>query len=165
MRYNISEMYVGIANLRTGVGPAVLVAPGLGSCVGVALYDLNRRVGGLLHAVLPKMAEFGNESQNPAKFVDSGALLLLAEVLKLGARRQMLRAKIAGGAQMFKGADRKFRRNIGERNVEAAREALKSLRIKIVAEDVGGSHGRTVSLDTSTGRVTIRMLGNQTRLI
>jgi len=154
------EIQVGIADFKVGKNPSVLITLGLGSCVGVTLYDTIQKVGGLLHVMLPRMADFEKGFNRPAKFADTGIPLLLEEVLKLGANRRMLEAKIAGGAQMFSGADRKFQLNIGERNVEAVRETLRNLGIRIVAEDVGGNKGRTMLLDTATGRVIVKTLGS-----
>ncbi|MGO0121718.1 chemotaxis protein CheD [Desulfothermobacter acidiphilus] len=148
-----TEEYVGIAELKVGRAPLVLITLGLGSCVGVALYDPIKKVGGLLHVMLPRSSEFTRNS-HPAKFADTGVPLLLAELLKLGADRRLLEAKIAGGAQMFEGMV-----NIGERNVKAVKEALASAGIKLIAADVGGNRGRTMVLDTSTGKVIIKTLG------
>jgi chemotaxis protein CheD len=159
------EIQVGIAEFKVGREPAVIVTLGLGSCVGVTLYDGFNRVGGLLHVMLPRVADFTRGAHKPAKFADLGIPVFLKEVLKTGADRRFLEAKIAGGAQMFTGADRKFELNIGERNIEAVRETLKTLKIRIVAEDVGGSKGRTMMLHTVSGRVIVRMLGSQVKEI
>ncbi len=161
----VLEIQVGIAEFKVGREPLVIVTLGLGSCVGVTLYDPYNRVGGLLHVMLPRVADFTKGVSKPTKFADLGIPILLKEVLKMGADRRFLEAKIAGGAQMFTGADNKFQLNIGERNVEAVRETLKALAIKIVAEDVGGSRGRTMMLHTVTGRVVLKMLGSQVKEI
>ncbi|MEW6447627.1 MAG: chemotaxis protein CheD [Bacillota bacterium] len=159
------EIQVGIADLKVGREPVVLITLGLGSCVGVTLYDPVQKVGGLLHIMLPRMSDFTRGDAKPAKFADTGVPLLLKEVLKLGANRRFLQAKIAGGAQMFSGLDKGFLLDIGSRNVDSVRNALRDLGIKITAEDVGGKHGRTMMLYTATGRVVIKMLGTQTKEI
>lgn len=159
------EVQVGIADFKVGKEPVILITLGLGSCVGITLYDPVHKIGGLVHVMLPRMAEFSKGGGKPAKFADTGIPLLLEEVVRLGASRRLLEAKIAGGAQMFTGADRKFRFDIGERNVAVAREVLKNLGIKVVGEDVGGNRGRTMILDTATGRVLIKTLGSQIREI
>ena len=159
------ELQVGIADLKVGREPAVLITIGLGSCVGVTLYDPVHKIGGLVHVMLPRMGEFSKSGGKPAKFADTGIPLLLEEVLRLGANRRMLEAKLAGGAQMFTGADKKFRFDIGERNVEVAREVLKNLGVRIVGEDVGGNRGRTMILETTTGRVLLKTLGSQIKEI
>lgn len=159
------EIQVGIADLKAGAEPAVLITLGLGSCVGVTLYDPVQRVGGLLHIMLPKMSDFTRGRTKPAKFADTGIPLLLQEVLKLGANRRFLEAKIAGGAQMFSGLDKSFVLDMGKRNIDAVRETLRELRIRIAAEDVGGNNGRTMMLYTATGRVVIRTLGTQLKEI
>lgn len=159
------EVQVGIADFKAGREPTVLVTLGLGSCVGVTLYDPVQKVGGLLHIMLPKMSEFARGAGKPAKFADTGIPLLLQEVLTLGANRRFLEAKIAGGAQMFSGLDKSFLLDIGDRNIDAVRKTLRDLGIKITAEDVGGNNGRTMILYTGTGRVVIRTLGTQTKEI
>ncbi|RPF42939.1 chemotaxis protein CheD [Thermodesulfitimonas autotrophica] len=159
------EVQVGIADWKVGKEPVILITLGLGSCVGITLYDPVHKIGGLVHVMLPRMADFSKGSGKPAKFADTGIPLLLEEVLRLGANRRLLEAKMAGGAQMFTGADNKFRFDIGERNVEVAREVLRNLGIKVVAEDVGGNRGRTMVLDTATGRVMIKTLGSQIKEI
>jgi chemotaxis protein CheD len=161
----VFEIQVGIAEFKVGREPVVIVTLGLGSCVGVTLYDSLNRIGGLLHVMLPRVADFTKGASKPTKFADLGIPLFLKEVLRMGADRRFLEAKIAGGAQMFSGADKKFQLNIGERNIEAVRETLKALKIKIVAEDVGGTRGRTMMLDTVSGRVVLKMLGSQVKEI
>ncbi|MEW6181676.1 MAG: chemotaxis protein CheD [Bacillota bacterium] len=160
----MQEIQVGIADYKVGREPVVLITLGLGSCVGVALYDPRNKIGGLLHVMLPRMEDFGKEGKL-AKFADRGIPVLLKEVLKFGADRRLIQAKIAGGAQMFQGTDSKFQLNIGERNIDMVRKTLNNLGIRIIAEDVGGNKGRTMSLDTMTGMVKLRMLGAQVKEI
>jgi chemotaxis protein CheD len=160
---DVKEIQVGIADFKVGRNPSVLITLGLGSCVGVSLYDAIQKVGGLIHIMLPRMAEFEKGFNKPAKFADTGIPLLLEEILKLGANRRLLEAKIAGGAQMFTGADQKFKLNIGERNIAVVRETLRNLGIRIAAEDVGGNRGRTMVLDTMTGRVMVRVPGSHVK--
>jgi chemotaxis protein CheD len=158
------EIHVGIAEYRVARSPDRLLALGLGSCVGVALFDPVIRVGGLAHVMLPDSRMFKGGGK-PAKFADLGVAALVQEMQRAGSRNGRLIAKLAGGAQMFFGNSRAAEMAIGERNVEAVRQALKELGIKIVAEDVGGSQGRTISLDTSNGLLTIRTLGRAVRVI
>ncbi|BAF60246.1 MAG: chemotaxis protein CheD [Pelotomaculum sp.] len=162
----VPEIQVGIADLKVAVQPVRLITLGLGSCVGVSLYDPVMKVGGLLHIMLPDSTQFNNAVKlKPAKFADLGLPLLVAEVRRLGGRVNNLQAKIAGGAQMFSGLNEKFALNIGERNINMTRKVLKDLGIKILAEDVGGSKGRTMILDTASGNVYIRTVGSQLKVI
>jgi len=159
-----AEIQVGIAEYKVARQPDRLITLGLGSCVGIALYDPVARVGGLLHVMLPDSRQFSNASK-PAKFADLGIPLLVQEIARWGGRPANLQAKIAGGAQMFTGMSGKFMLNIGERNVAMTRQILNELGIRILAEDVGGTRGRTMILDTATGQVLIRTVGSQLKVI
>ncbi len=141
----------------------VLVAYGLGSCVAVSMYDPQRKVGGMLHALLPSAANKSTMPDNPAKFVDLGVPLLLDEVLKLGASRSGLIVRLCGGASMLTSPGFKNTLNIGDRNVATAHEVLKSMGFSIKAQDTGGNNGRTAKLYIATGEMTIRTMGQQER--
>lgn len=160
----VVEIQVGIAELKVTEQPDRLITLGLGSCVGVTLYDPARKVGGLLHIMLPDSSQFNNVNK-PAKFADLGIPLLISEIKRRGGRVTNLQAKMAGGAQMFSGFNDKLVLNIGERNIIMARQTLKNLGIKVIAEDVGGSRGRTMILDTVNGQVTVRTVGSQIKII
>lgn len=158
------ELQVGIADYKITKDPGRLITLGLGSCVGVSLYDPLTKIGGLLHVMLPDSTQFNNITR-PAKFADLGIPLLVQELQKKGAGGRRLQAKLVGGAQMFSGLDDSLALNIGQRNVEKARAVLKELGIKILAEEVGGNRGRTMILDTADGKVIVRMLGNVQKVI
>lgn len=160
----VTEIQVGIADLEVTRQPNRLITLGLGSCVGIALFDPATKVGGLLHIMLPDSTQFNNVTK-PAKFADLGIPLLVAEIKNFGGKVDNLQAKIAGGAQMFSGLNSKFVLNIGERNINMTREILKKLGIKIIAEEVGGSKGRTMILDTINGLVMIRTVGAPLRVM
>ncbi len=158
------EIQVGIADYKITKNPNRLITLGLGSCVGVTLYDPVSKVGGLLHVMLPDSANFKDVTK-PAKFADLGIPLLIREVSSIGGVFGRLKAKLVGGAQMFSGLDNKLSLNIGLRNTEKSRDVLKSLGIPIIAEDVGGNKGRTMILDTTNGEVLIRTLGAKVQVI
>lgn len=166
LKYNspAAEIQVGIAELKVSGQPNRLITMGLGSCVGLTLYDPATRIGGLLHIMLPDSTLF-SEVTKPAKFADLGIPLLVSEIKKRGGRVNYLQAKMAGGAQMFSGANDKFMLNIGERNIVATRLVLKGLGIRVMSEEVGGSRGRTMILDTVNGQVYIRTVGAQIKVI
>lgn len=160
----VTEIQVGIAELKVAGQPDRLITLGLGSCVGVTLYDPITRVGGLLHIMLPDSTQFSNVTK-PAKFADLGIPLLVSEIRRSGGRTNNLQAKMAGGAQMFSGLNEKFVLNIGERNAIMARQTLKSMGIKVLADELGGNRGRTMILDTMSGQVFIRTVGSQLKVI
>jgi len=154
---------VGVAEIKVSANSATLASFGLGSCVAVAMFDPIRKVGGLAHVMLPEGRSKPQQS-NPGKFADTAVLSLFQELLKLGAKPYSLKCKIVGGAQMFEipgsrsgSPDSRggISSNIGERNVEAVKKALKELGVPIVAEETGGNFGRTVRFNTSTGELEI----------
>jgi chemotaxis protein CheD len=140
----------------------VLVAYGLGSCVGVAIVDPVNRVSGLLHAVLPRLTD-GMEAlgSNPSKFVESGIANLITALVEAGANKSRLVVRIAGGANMLIAAGLTKSFDIGTRNVEAAEATLARLKIPLAASEVGGHVGRTVHLYVADSRVTVRIAGGK----
>ena len=155
---------VGMADYKVGKAPATVISYGLGSCIGISLYDPQTKIGGLLHIMLPDSTQ-ARASDNPAKFADTGLPLMLNDVLALGASRAHLVAKIAGGAQMFAFANATDIMRVGARNAEAAKKMLKDLGIKLVAEDTGGTYGRTVSINLEDGVYTVKTINKGEKLI
>ena len=148
---------VGMADLKTCVSPNGVTTLGLGSCVGIAIRDPVTKIGGLAHIMLPDSTQ-ARPTDNPAKFADTGLPLMLKDVLALGASRAKLVAKIAGGAQMFAFANATDIMRVGVRNAEAAKKILRELNIRLIAEDTGGSYGRTVSIDMETGVYKVKTI-------
>ena len=148
---------VGMADYKTGTYPNSLISYGLGSCIGIALFDPITKVGGLAHIMLPDSTQ-ARISENPAKFADTAIPLMLQEMIRLGAVRTRVVAKIAGGAQMFKFANATDIMRVGERNAEATIKTLKELDIRIIASDTGGNYGRTVELKLDTGIYKIKTI-------
>lgn len=148
---------VGMADLKVCHAPDNLTTIGLGSCIGIALYDPVTKVSGLAHIMLPDSTAIRNNS-NIAKFADTGIKKLVDDMLKAGASKSRLRAKIAGGAKMFEmtGASAI---NVGDRNAAASREMLKKLGIPLIAEDCGKNFGRTVELYSENGDFLIKAVG------
>jgi len=126
----------------------------LGSCVGVILRDPERRVSGLAHIMLPARRR---DDEAMGKYADSAVPALLGRLATNGYRVASLRALLIGGAQMFPMGNTGLA-SIGDQNVEAARKALQEKKIPIIYEDTGGSAGRSVSFNNSTGEVSVRTL-------
>jgi len=141
---------IGIGEYRVGSFPMMTI--GLGSCVGLTLYDESAGVGAMVHIMLPDSA---GRTDRPGKYADTAVALLVKELNLLGCKNRSLVAKMAGGACMFEyfGANL----NIGERNAERVRVLLKENHIQILAEDVGGKVGRSVTfIPSNRGKFTIR---------
>ncbi len=148
---------VGMADYKVGSAPATIISYGLGSCIGISIYDPQTKIGGLLHIMLPDSTQ-SRPSENPAKFADTGIPLMLADILQLGASRSRLVAKLAGGAQMFAFANATDIMRVGARNAAAAKKILQDLRIPVLAEDTGGTYGRTVQIDLATGIYKVKTI-------
>ena len=155
---------VGIADMNTCIDGEMITTVGLGSCVGVVLYEKSKNLAGLVHIMLPDSTKI-RQNQNPLKFADTGILALIEELERKGLSRQRMLAKIAGGAKMFQFSSDSTMGNIGEKNVEAVRETLKQYGIRIAAEDVGLNYGRTIVFDPQTKELTIVTAGKTKHII
>ena len=155
---------VGMADLNVCVAPDAITTLGLGSCVGVALYDKSTKIAGLVHVMLPDSTRV-RQNSNKAKFADTGIDALIVEMRKKGANISMLTAKIAGGAQMFAFNTDNSMLHIGASNVEAVKTKLRTLGIQILAEDTGENYGRTVEFYPETGDFVIKAVGKSVTTI
>ena len=126
----------------------------LGSCIGIALYDRQQKVGGLAHIVLP---ESKGKTERIGKFADSAIPALIEQMQKLASEELNLTARLAGGASMF--ATTRAQR-IGDQNIAACLGMLRRLRIPILAQHCGGQQGRRMTFDMSTGSVVIEVVGH-----
>lgn len=147
---------VGIADMNVISAPDLIRTSGLGSCVGVVIYDQAKKVAGLAHIMLPSSASIKAGNMNIAKYADTAIEELIQQIIKIGGRASSLKAKIAGGAQMFQFQTGSDIMRIGPRNVEAVEAELKRFNIPLVASDVGGSNGRTIEFDPVTSILKIR---------
>ena len=155
---------VGMADLNAVKSPGALTTLGLGSCVGIALYDPVNKVAGLAHIMLPDSTQIQNNS-NAAKFADTATIRLIAQMQTLGARKGLLTAKLAGGAQMFDFSPANDTLRIGDRNVEASLKFLGLQGIPVIAKDTGLNYGRTVELYAQDGKFLIKTVGHGSRYI
>mgnify|MGYP000264173161 CR=1 FL=1 len=128
---------VGMADLNVCKAPDAITTLGLGSCIGIAVYDPVTKIGGLAHIMLPDSTKIRNNS-NIAKFADTGI------------------EEVSGLSEVG---------NIGAKNAEASKKKLKELGIRIVAEDTGLNYGRTVVLDCNTGDFMIKSVGKENKII
>lgn len=158
------EIKVGMADMNICSAPDSIVTLGLGSCVGVVLWDPQRKVCGMVHVMLPDSSVISQNS-NRAKFADTGIEDLLGKVIALGGRKDRIVAKIAGGAQMFSINKASPAVRVGERNVEAVIKTLDRLGIKLIAQDTGENYGRTVMFYPETGEYKIKAIGKEIKSI
>ncbi len=149
---------IGMAELNVCLPPDAITTLGLGSCVGVVLYDQVKKVCGMVHVMLPDSTKIKN-NENIAKFADTGIEELLRQVTIQGAVKRNIVAKIAGGAQMFAFKSDNDMLRVGDRNVEATKAKLKELQIPIIAEDTGKNAGRTIEFYPEKGELIVKSVG------
>ena len=157
------DVVVDMADLGVSDDPRVdLLTYSLGSCMGVAIWDPKARVGGLLHYMLPESSIAPEKAQgNPAMFADTGVPALFHALCELGAVKDRIVVKVAGGSSLL---DDNGMFNIGQRNYLMLRKLFWRNGIQIVAEHVGGSLSRTLRLSIGAGRVTIKNRNGEVEL-
>jgi chemotaxis protein CheD len=136
--------------------------PGLGSCVAVALFDEASTVTGVAHIMLPD-SQLARPGDGLAKFADTGITRLVEGMVRLGGRRDALRAKLAGGAEMFRIAV--GLPSIGRRNADAILGWLGAAAIGTVAMDLGGSRGRSVRFHAGSRQLVVRLASNLEKVL
>jgi chemotaxis protein CheD len=156
MNNQVNIVKVGIADMNIVKAPSVIRTSGLGSCVGVVLYDSIHEIAGLAHIMLPDSSLAKTGEINLAKYANTAIDELAKLIVKAGGNGDILKAKIAGGAQMFQFTSGSELMRIGPRNVEAVKEELRRLKIKLIGEAVGGNSGRTIEFNPKTSELTIR---------
>ncbi|MFB6141970.1 MAG: chemotaxis protein CheD [Halorientalis sp.] len=145
---------VGVANYVVATAGETLVAYGLGACVAVGLYDEENGVGALAHTMLPEEPE--DATAAPGKYADTTLRAMLQDVVEAGGAYGSLEGWMIGGADIFPVDHFDLEQGVGVRTAEVARRELESLDIPIVAEQIGGTDGRTVEFDTASGERYIR---------
>lgn len=151
----MSEMvHVGIAEYKLCNSPQKISTLGLGSCLGVVLYDRTVKICGMAHIMMPDSTRI-SKNINRMKFADTCLEDMYHDLIRAGANATRLIAKIAGGARMFAYNENMETLNIGQQNVDMVRKMLMEWKIPIVSEDVGSDYGRTIEFDTVTGDLHI----------
>jgi chemotaxis protein CheD len=154
------KYYVSLGERRVGRAEGMFAVLGLGSCVVIVLYDPASSVGGMSHVLLPDPS-YNDNAARRWRYATTAVPGLLDEVVSAGGSKANITARLVGGASMFGELLPKGEPNIGERNVEAARSALKEAGIPLVGEDVGGDYGRSVYFKLSDGRLRVKAHGRE----
>lgn len=153
---------VGISDMKIIHVPEMLISYALGSCVGICIIDKIAQIAGMVHILLPYNK---NADKDIFKYADTGIPEMVRQMGRLGGLKTRMTAKIAGGAKMFDIKGSTTIGSIGDRNVEAAKETLKELKIKLIAEDVGKNYGRTIIFDSISGDLMIKSFGKEIKVI
>jgi chemotaxis protein CheD len=151
--------HVGMADLIVVSAPAKLITLGLGSCIGLVIFDATAKIAGMAHIMLPD-SRGAKGIEKVGKFADTAVPVVIDEMIKKGALKTRMKAKIAGGAQMFAVPDTATDfLSVGSRNIKETTAMLAKAGIPLLASDTGGNKGRTVEFSTSTWMLTIKTLG------
>lgn len=148
---------VGMADMNICRAPDRITTLGLGSCIGLVLFDVGSATCGLIHIMLPD-SSITKANYNPAKFADTGITELVKRLTQSGVRSGSLCAKMAGGARMFSVSGNDVQ-SIGDKNREAVTDILKKQGIPLISSDCGGTYGRTIEFDPATFRLKIKAIG------
>jgi chemotaxis protein CheD len=154
----VNEILVGMGQIAAGHAPQRMRAI-LGSCIGVALYHPGRKTGIMAHVILPESA--GRDGA-PGKFADTAVPQMLAVMRGQGMPVYGLTAKLAGGANMFNGSGPL---QIGDANAVAVAAALKKAGIHISGQDIGGTRGRRVDFDCTSGEMFVQCVGQPAKIL
>lgn len=164
MKPSVSDVSVGLGEaFFSGDPEAVMIVHGLGSCIGLVLYDRKRRCGGLCHIVLPR-ANNGQAAVTPARFADAAVPYAIDQMRKYGSGVRDLEAKITGGASLFNTGGISVL-NIGENNIGAVTQALSQANVRLAATEVGGTLGRTMKFFLADGRVEVSTIAAAARIL
>lgn len=165
----MSRIAVGIAEVAVASSGAQLTAVGIGSCVAIALYDSESRVGALAHVLLPDEQERHDgaehsEAAKHGKTPQQAVPFMLNRMREMGMSGQPT-ARIIGGASMFADLLAPDTIPIGARNISASRAACAKANVTITGEEVGGSVGRTVLFELDTGYINVRTVSGDATAI
>ena len=154
----MNQITVDIADLKVSADPeGIIITHALGSCIAVMLYDPKKKIGGMIHYMLPLSKTNPEKAKlKPAMFADTGVPLLFEKMYAKGSKKSDIIVKVAGGAKVY---DDKGMFDIGKRNYTILRKLFWKNKVMIEAEDVGGSISRTVRLFIADGKVSISSQG------
>lgn len=150
---------VNMADYKLATGTQKLITRDLGSCVAVCMRDPGRKIGGLLHIMLPKCPQNIREKELYPKFADSGIDMMVQQLVGMGADRRKLVVKLAGAAHMVKTEGIPESEDLSSRNLAAVKAKLAQMNIPIQAMDVEDYYPRTVIYEPATGQMLIKSMG------
>jgi len=139
-----------------------IVTYALGSCLGITFYDRVRKIGVLLHIMLPNSKDHEKNHTKRAMFLDTGMEDIIGALAKEGADTRSLEVKVFGGAKVTQ-ADNFF--NIGTKNIAAFELLCQQMRFRVLAKEVGGALNRTIRLSLATGEVSLKMPAQPERIL
>ncbi len=160
----MNELFVNMGQLSVLRNTGILTTIGLGSCIGVALYDPVVKVGAMAHVFLYKSHKDKDPKALPGKYADLAIPSLVQITINQGARKERLYAKLAGGAHLFANLPTKTL-SVGEKNIRAVKQQLSIHNIPITGQDLAGNYGRKMRLFVETGIVIVTAIGKDSKAI
>lgn len=158
-----TESVLGLGDMRVSADPEEeLICYGLGSCVGLVLFDKTSGIAGLAHIVLPDSSD--RAVTKPGRFADTAVPDMIRQMKSLGTNMSRTTARLVGGAQLSGIASGRPAFSIGPENVEATKAALARASVRIQATDTGGGEGRTIHFRIGTGELEVHSKDKTTRL-
>lgn len=147
-----------MGGIAVGKENVVFSTGGIGSCVVICMFDKERRIGGLAHSMLPRKRELVvDKNDSGARYIDQAIIRLISELVRLGADKDKLAAKLVGGATMFNIFHGRDEKSIGEQNIEVAHEELRRHNIKLLGEDVGGTSGKMAEFNVANAILSVNL--------
>lgn len=152
---------IGIGQMKVSSDSSeTLVAPNLGSCLGIAVFDPTSKIAGMIHCLLPLSKSDPEKAKaNPCLYVDTGVAMLLDQMLHKGANRKTLVIAVAGGGNIN---DQNNLFEIGVKNYTVFKKILWKNNLLLRAEHVGQSFSRTVILHVANGKTTVKVNNGET---
>lgn len=160
----MTELFVNMGQMHVLKAEGLLTTVGLGSCIGLTLYDPVTKVGGMAHVFLSQSRKPEEAARLPGKYADTAVPALIKLVVSAGAQRSRLVAKMAGGAHLFPNLS-SGGKTVGDQNIAAVTQHLKTAGIPLLAQDVAGAHGRKMKMSVSSGVVVVTAIGKEPREI
>jgi len=148
--------HISAGQFKAGKNQRLIYQAYLGTCLGVALYDFQADVGGMIHILLPEPPGPASALDHPEKYAATGLPMLIEKMVDLGARRDNIQATIAGGALVGPITRQDMNLDIGGRSADIASTVLKAEGIHVVNSETGGFFTCTLELDMETGKTRIQ---------
>lgn len=152
------EHIVGVADMRVSNRSGdTIVTYSLGSCIGLAIYDPQVKVGGMLHYMLPNSAiDPAKAKNNPFMFADTGIPELFEQIYALGGEKSRIKVFVAGGSEIM---EQEGIFNLGRQNYSALMQILNKNNISIWKQAVGGYSNRTIKMEIASGNIYLKTSG------
>lgn len=136
-----------------------LISTVLGSCVSIAIFDQEKKFGGMNHFILAKDSKMINDYGLAGRFGEYAIELLITEMVKRGSKRENLVSKIFGGSNIF-GSPNESQNKVGDVNVRFTYDYLAREKIPVLASDTGGIEPRKIFFDPSSAKIWLKRIKN-----